>query len=109
MVAEMGAKIIFTPPYTPDVVPIEMMFGQWKKYLKKYHLEFAAQWYVVHIQAAMSVTPLQGLGYLRHCVPDLRDMVDNHPLVVVSDPEVQLALAAAVVVVVGVAKAKGLL
>jgi transposase len=107
MVHEMGAKIIFTPPYTPDVVPIENMFGQWKKYLQKYHLDFAAQWYVVHIQGGMSVTPIQGSRYLRHCIPELCDIIDNHPLLIVSDPEFQVALAAAVVAVVGAAQMRG--
>jgi transposase len=31
-----GAKVIYTAPYSPDLNPIELMFGQYKAALKRH-------------------------------------------------------------------------
>jgi DDE superfamily endonuclease len=38
-----GAKVIFLPPYSPDLNPIELMFGEYKKTLKR---NSNRSWYV---------------------------------------------------------------
>jgi hypothetical protein len=49
-----GAKVIYSAPYSPDMNPIELMFGQYKKALRRnYGRDFAE----AHIIALDSITP----------------------------------------------------
>lgn len=73
-----GAIIIYSAPYSPEIIPIEYMFHQWKAYLKRYYLEFNLNWYNVHKLALMSVTPQQGIKYFEKT--QLIELVSNHPL-----------------------------
>ena len=42
MVGTIGARIIFLPPYSPDLNPIELVFKDIKAWLQNRHL-YAAQ------------------------------------------------------------------
>ena len=76
MVQDAGAIIIFSAPYSPELIPIEYMFHQWKSFLKRHHQEFARDWFTVHHAAIASVTPEQGLNYFRNTT--LIELVENH-------------------------------
>jgi isfu1 transposase len=93
-----GARLIYTAPYSPEIVPIESMFHQWKAFLKKNHEDFQVDWFTVHHLAVDSITPLQGLNYFR--MTTLTWLVEDHPLVVLSDPRVQAVLVVAVALAV---------
>jgi transposase len=59
-----GAKLIYTAPYSPDLNPIELMFGEYKKALKrfsKYH-----SWSESHYFSLQSVDPLKARKFFRH-------------------------------------------
>lgn len=58
-----GARIIYSAPYCPDLIPIEYMFAQWKQYLKKEHVAFNNDWYKTHMYAINSVTKEQRITY----------------------------------------------
>jgi len=73
-----GAIIIYSAPYSPELIPIEYMFHQWKSFLKRYYLEFNLNWYNVHKLALMSVTTQQGIRYFEKT--ELTELVINHPL-----------------------------
>ena len=60
-----GAIIVYSAPYSPELIPIEYMFHQWKSYLKRHHVDFNINWPVIHTQALMSVTREEGLNYFK--------------------------------------------
>ena len=49
-----GAVIIYSAPYSPELIPIEYMFHQWKAFLKRHYIEFNINWNVVHLLAIQS-------------------------------------------------------
>jgi transposase len=73
-----GAILIYSAPYSPELIPIEYMFHQWKSYLKHFRNSFAINWNSVHIAALQSITPQQGLNYFKKTT--LIELVENHPL-----------------------------
>lgn len=78
LIESTGAIIIYSSPYSPELIPIEFMFGQWKKFLKRYTEDFQRNWYEVHSLGLLSITPQQGLNYFKHTT--LVNLVENHPL-----------------------------
>eukprot|EP00605_Chrysophyceae_sp_TOSAG23-4_P000110 GSChrysophyteH1.ASY1.ANO1.120.1 assembled CDS len=63
MIRERGGKIIYSAPYSPDLIPIEFMFGKWKSYLKRNQAAFNRDWYTTHIESLSCVTKIEGLHY----------------------------------------------
>ena len=78
LIEACGAIIVYSAPYSPDLIPIEYMFHQWKAYLKRYSISFNLDWYYVHLAALESITPQQGLNYFKKNT--LIHLVKNHPL-----------------------------
>jgi hypothetical protein len=78
LIEAKGAIIIYSAPYSPELIPIEYMFKSWKDHLKRCHLDFAKDWHSVHHAALNSVTPEMGLNFFRKTT--LTELVDNHPL-----------------------------
>ena len=65
-----GAKLIYTAPYSPDLIPIELMFGSYNAALRRHN---KAPWDRAHNYGLMSVTPDIARAYFRHCkVPQAR-------------------------------------
>jgi hypothetical protein len=54
LIESTGARIIFLPPYSPDLNPIELMFGNYKMSLKRHH---GIDWLVAHQVSLLSVSP----------------------------------------------------
>ena len=69
---EAGILALFLPPYSPDLNPIELMFGHIKEYLKEHEdLIDAAPSHTTLLEAAIqSITPRQCLGWISHCSYD---------------------------------------
>lgn len=62
-----GAQLIFLPPYSPDLNPIEMVFSQMKAKLRnEAHRSREALWGALG-RIANAITPTQCANYLRHC------------------------------------------
>ena len=64
LIRSTGAEILYTAPYSPDLNPIEFMFGKYKSMLRRYkNLEISD----AHVAALLSITPSDARGYFRHC------------------------------------------
>ena len=77
MIESAGAIIVYSAPYTPEVIPIEFMFGQWKAVLKRHEFEFQANWFEIHCLAVASITRQQGLKYFKKTT--LVELANKHP------------------------------
>ena len=66
MIEETGAHILYSAPYSPDLNPIEYMFGKYKKMLQRYSYE-GLDHATAHIKAMLSIRPRDAGGYYRHC------------------------------------------
>jgi DDE superfamily endonuclease len=65
LIESVGAKVVYLPPYSPDLNPIELMFGHYKKYLKR-HRRHHPVWVDAHIQALHSVDACTARSFFRH-------------------------------------------
>ena len=75
LIRATGAKIIYLPPYSPDLNPIELMFGIYKRTLKKYFNEPLA---VAHTFALQTVTGRTANNFFFHCgVPQVTKIEDE--------------------------------
>ena len=62
-----GAQLLFLPPYSPDLNPIEMVFSQMKAKLRhEAHRSRDALWSALG-RIAEAITPTQCTNYFRHC------------------------------------------
>ena len=77
LIEAAGAILIYSAPYSPELIPIEFMFANWKAYLKRHNDEFCEDWYTVHLDALRSVTPQMGLNHFKKTT--LVELVANHP------------------------------
>jgi len=64
LIESTGAKLIYTAPYSPDLNPIELMFGSYKAALRRHNKE---SWDRAHNYGLASVTPDIARAYFRHC------------------------------------------
>ena len=72
LIKETGAQIIYLPPYSPDLNPIELMFGQYKVMLKRFFNEKLS---VAHTFALQSVTSVTVNNYFYHCgIPGVKNL-----------------------------------
>jgi transposase len=62
-----GAALLFLPPYSPDLNPIELAFAKLKQLMRSAgHRTMAALWSDVQ-RMLDAVTPGDAAGFLRHC------------------------------------------
>ena len=62
-----GAELLFLPPYSPDLNPIEMVFSQMKAKLRQgAHRAVNTLWNALG-RIACAITPTQCANYFRHC------------------------------------------
>ena len=61
-----GALLIYTAPYSPEYNPIESMFGEHKKSLKRHSYDGTKSWIRVHNIALASVTPDMAKSFFRN-------------------------------------------
>jgi hypothetical protein len=97
MINGAGAILLYSPPYSPDLIPIESMFAQWKSELKRSFREFMwpGNWESVHQCALMAVTPEDGLNYFK--MTTLVHLVENHPLLMSEAKKKAMVVLTAVV------------
>ena len=62
-----GALLVLTAPYSPEYNPIEYMFGEYKKSLKRHSNQRGYDWLAVHYQSLDVVTPDMAKAFYRHC------------------------------------------
>jgi len=62
-----GARVLFLPPYTPELSPIEPMWGKVKQVLKKYSPKNIKE-FAKYIKVAFeSITSDNLIGWFNHC------------------------------------------
>jgi transposase len=62
-----GARVLFLPPYSPDLNPIEMCWSKLKGLLKKFEALTVASLDAAIAWAAELVTPDDARGWFAHC------------------------------------------
>ena len=63
----VGAKLLYLPPYSPDLNPIEMVFAKMKAELRREaHRAIDALWRALG-RIADAITPTECANYIRHC------------------------------------------
>ena len=60
-----GAILIYGPPYSPHINPIELYFGQYKCYIKKNESRMKKDWYSVHKEGLNVVNSDMGIKFFR--------------------------------------------
>jgi transposase len=67
MIESAGAAVLFLPPYSPDLNPIELAFAKLKQLMRSAgHRTMAALWSDVQ-RLLDAVTAADAAGFLRHC------------------------------------------
>lgn len=67
LVESVGANVLYLPPYSPDLNPIEMAFSKLKQLLRSAaHRTMAALWSDVP-RMLDKITAGDAAGYIRHC------------------------------------------
>jgi transposase len=62
-----GAHLLFLPPYSPDLNPIEMVFAKFKKLLRQAQARTVdALWDLIGYTLNL-FTPEECANYVRHC------------------------------------------
>ena len=62
-----GCRLLYLPPYSPDLNPIENWFAKFKTLLRKVAARTVDGVYEAMHEALDRLTPSECLGYLRHC------------------------------------------
>jgi transposase len=62
-----GAKLVYLPPYSPDLNPIEQVFAQLKAALRAQAARTVEALWAALGNISADVTPSQCANYLRHC------------------------------------------
>ena len=68
LIAGAGARLLFLPPYSPDLNPIEMAFAKFKELLRQAPARTvdAALWDLIG-RTLNLFTPEECANYVRHC------------------------------------------
>ncbi len=67
IIKETGAKIIYLPPYSPDLSPIELMWSKIKSVLRKYGARTAETFQQAIHAGFTSITSSDLFGWFKHC------------------------------------------
>ena len=72
LIEQRGAMLLFLPPYSPDLNPIELAFAKLKQLMRSAgHRTMWALW--TDVQRMLDrITPSDATGFLRHCGYTLR-------------------------------------
>ena len=62
-----GAQLLFLPPYSPDLNPIEMVFAKMKAVLRREAIRSVDALWRALGSIANAITPIECPNYLRHC------------------------------------------
>lgn len=66
-IEERGAQLVYLPPYSPDLSPIEQCWSKVKTYLRQAKARSKESLEVALGQALETVTTSDALGWFRHC------------------------------------------
>jgi len=63
----VGAKLLYLPPYSPDLNPIEMVFAKLKSQLRAAAIRTVDALWNALGAIAIALTPRECANYIRHC------------------------------------------
>ena len=75
LVMNAGAVLLYLPPYSPDLSPIELMFSSYKKCIMR--LGRNHDWWTSHFLALDEIHPHTARNYFRHCHITCNDIIIN--------------------------------
>jgi transposase len=67
MIEQRGAKVLFLPPYCPELNPVEYGWSKIKNFLKKKAARTKDQLYDALSEALNIITPQDSQAYFKHC------------------------------------------
>ena len=67
LITRAGAQVLFLPPYSPDLNPIEMMWSKVKGFLRAAEARTPAELITAIGQALAKITAHDALGWFTHC------------------------------------------
>ncbi len=67
LIEARGARLIFLPPYSPDLSPIEQAFAKLKTVLRRLRAQTLITLIEATAQALAAVSPLDALGFFTNC------------------------------------------
>lgn len=67
LVESVGAELIYLPPYSPDLSPIENMWSKIKSIIKKYAPRTESEFKKTMTKAFKSITSKDLSGWFKHC------------------------------------------
>ena len=65
--AAAGASLLYLPPYSPDLNPIEQLFAQLKALLRKAAARTKEELWSTIGRLLATIPPAECANYLRHC------------------------------------------
>ena len=78
VISSFGAILIYGPPYSPNINPIEKYFGKYKAYLKRNNTRVESDWYSVHTEALNIIDRDDGIKYYRNSsIPGSKKMLTS--------------------------------
>jgi DDE superfamily endonuclease len=78
LIEAAGAILVYTAPYFPEFNPIEFMFGEYKKSLRRISHDRQVFWYDVHYMSLQVVTPDMAKKFFLKCeVPGMKEWFEN--------------------------------
>jgi len=66
LIEAQGVQLLFLPPYSPDLTPIEKMWSKVKEFLRKAKARTHESLLTAIAQALASITPQDAQGFFRH-------------------------------------------
>jgi transposase len=62
-----GARLVYLPPYSPDLNPIEFAWSKFKSHLRKAAARTTKALHEALSEALAAISPSDAQGYFRHC------------------------------------------
>lgn len=66
IIESKGARLIYSPPYSPELNPIEEMWSKIKNFLRKLSARTKSKFHHALTKALMSITKLDLFGWFKH-------------------------------------------
>lgn len=68
LIEKTGAKVIYLPPYSPDLNPIELAWNKMKTYIRKKRARTIDTLYKVYAEALESITSSDSENFVEHAM-----------------------------------------
>jgi transposase len=66
LIQATGARVVYLPPYSPHLNPIELAWSKLKRHLRKAAAQTVEVLYQAWAEALQTLTPTDAKGFFRH-------------------------------------------